>query len=74
VPALDPTAGVTAALLARDIDVPQNRISEIVAGRRNIAPDAAYRLSLYRPATISKRLSETRGKAIAARVRPPSGH
>jgi probable addiction module antidote protein len=25
---------VTAALLARDIDVPQNRISEIVAGRR----------------------------------------
>jgi antitoxin HigA-1 len=71
---------VTAALLARDIDVPQNRISEIVAGRRNIAPDTAYRLILYpgtltcRPATISKRSSEKRGKAIAARVRPPSGH
>jgi addiction module HigA family antidote len=41
------TAGVTAALLARDIDVPQNRISEIVAGRRNITPDTAYRLSPY---------------------------
>jgi plasmid maintenance system antidote protein VapI len=32
------TRGVTAALLARDIDVPANRIGELVAGRRNITP------------------------------------
>ncbi|GEO81509.1 HigA family addiction module antitoxin [Pararhodospirillum oryzae] len=33
--------------LARDIDVPANRISEIVAGRRAITADTALRLGVY---------------------------
>jgi len=33
--------------LSRDIDVPANRISEIVAGRRSISADTALRLSKY---------------------------
>jgi antitoxin HigA-1 len=79
------TRGMTAALLARDIDVPQNRISEIVAGRRNVTPDTAYRLSLYLGTSAEfwlnlqarydlEMLIREEGKAIAARVRPPSGN
>ncbi len=33
--------------LARDIDVPPNRISEIVAGKRAITADSALRLGKY---------------------------
>ena len=33
--------------LARDLDVPTNRITEIVAGRRGITADTALRLSVY---------------------------
>lgn len=33
--------------LARDIDVPPNRISEIVAGKRAITADTALRLGKY---------------------------
>jgi antitoxin HigA-1 len=39
--------GISAAQLARDIDVPANRMTEIVAERRGITPDTAYRLGLY---------------------------
>lgn len=37
--------GMSAAELARLIDVPSNRISQIVAGRRNITADTALRLA-----------------------------
>jgi addiction module HigA family antidote len=36
--------GVTATELARQIDVPPNRISEIIRGRRAISGDTALRL------------------------------
>jgi len=39
--------GLSSNRLARDIDVPANRISEIVAGRRSISADTALRLSKY---------------------------
>jgi len=37
--------GLSAAALARHIGVPANRVSEIVAGRRNIKGDTALRLA-----------------------------
>jgi len=37
--------GVTPTELARQIDVPANRISEIIRGRRSITGDTALRLS-----------------------------
>lgn len=39
--------GVSANRLARDIDVPTNRITEIIAGRRAVSADTAIRLGLY---------------------------
>ena len=36
--------GISASELARQIDVPQNRISQIIAGRRSITGDTALRL------------------------------
>lgn len=39
--------GVSANRLARDIDVPANRITEIIAGRRTISADTAIRLGRY---------------------------
>ena len=39
--------GLSAAELARLFDVPANRISQIVAGRRNITADTALRLGRY---------------------------
>jgi addiction module HigA family antidote len=36
--------GLSATALARRIDVPPNRISEIIRGRRNITGDTALRL------------------------------
>lgn len=75
------TRGVTPAIVARDIDVPANRISEIIAGRRNITPDTAFRLSLYFGTSAEfwlnlqahyelERLVRIEGEAIKARVRP----
>jgi addiction module HigA family antidote len=37
--------GISSNKLSRDIDVPANRISEIVAGRRSITADTALRLA-----------------------------
>ena len=37
-------AGISAAALARQLKVPPNRISQIIAGRRNITGDTALRL------------------------------
>jgi addiction module HigA family antidote len=39
--------GLSAAQLARLIDVPANRISQIIAGKRNITADTALRLGRY---------------------------
>ncbi len=43
--------GVTPTELARQIDVPANRISEIIRGRRSITGDTALRLSHWFGAT-----------------------
>ncbi|HEY8624035.1 MAG TPA: HigA family addiction module antitoxin [Casimicrobiaceae bacterium] len=39
--------GVSITTLARDLDVPSNRISEIVNGKRAITADTALRLGKY---------------------------
>ncbi|MCC6196471.1 MAG: HigA family addiction module antidote protein [Burkholderiales bacterium] len=39
--------GISINALARDIDVPANRISEIVNGRRAVTADTALRLGKY---------------------------
>ncbi len=39
--------GMSAAELARIIHVPANRISQIIAGKRNITADTALRLGRY---------------------------
>lgn len=41
------TLGLSAAKLARLIDVPTNRISQLVAGKRNMTADTALRLAQY---------------------------
>ena len=38
---------MSATALARELGVPANRISELVAGRRSMTADTAIRLSLY---------------------------
>jgi addiction module HigA family antidote len=39
--------GITAYRLAKDINIPQTRISEIIKGNRRITADTALRFSLY---------------------------
>lgn len=39
--------GLSAAELARLIDVPANRVSQIIAGKRSISADTALRLAHY---------------------------
>ncbi len=39
--------GITQAKLARDINVPPNRISQIIHGKREITADTALRLGKY---------------------------
>jgi addiction module HigA family antidote len=39
--------GISAYRLAREIQVPQTRISQIVRGLRRITPDMAIRLGIY---------------------------
>jgi len=43
---MEPT-GISMNKLSRDIDVPPNRISEIVNGKRGITADTALRLERY---------------------------
>ncbi len=38
---------ITAYRLAKDIDIPQTRLSQIIKGKRRITADTALRLSLY---------------------------
>ena len=39
--------GISAAELARQLRVPENRISEVIRGRRNITADTALRLGRW---------------------------
>lgn len=39
--------GISAAALARAIQVPANRVSQIITGRRDISADTALRLGQY---------------------------
>ena len=41
------TFNITAYKLAKDIEIPQTRISEIIKGNRRITADTALRLSKY---------------------------
>ena len=40
-------AGISQNKLARDIDVPVTRVSDIIHGRRGISTDSALRLAVY---------------------------
>ena len=73
--------GLSANALARSLDVPANRISEIVGGRRAVTADTALRLAHYFGTTarfwlnlqLSHDLAVTErdhGDAIAKAVRP----
>jgi addiction module HigA family antidote len=73
--------GLSANALARSLDVPANRISEIVGGRRAVTADTALRLAQYFGTTarfwlnlqLSHDLAVTErdhGEAIAKAVRP----
>ena len=73
--------GVSVAALSRALDVPQSRMAEIVAGKRNITADTALRLAAYfgttarlwinLQATYDLKMAEARdGAHIAAVVRP----
>ncbi len=39
--------GISAAELARQLNIPANRITQIIAGRRNITADTALRLGKW---------------------------
>jgi len=39
--------GLSVTQFARDLDVPTNRLTEIVAGRRSVTADTALRLAAY---------------------------
>jgi addiction module HigA family antidote len=73
--------GLSVAALARALDVPQSRMAEIVAGKRNITADTALRLAAYfgtsarlwinLQATYDLKSAEAKnGAHIAAVVRP----
>ncbi len=73
--------GISINKVARDIDVPPGRVSEIVKGKRSITADTALRLGRYFGVSpemwmglqsdyelrVAKR---EKGKEIASRVRP----
>jgi addiction module HigA family antidote len=73
--------GISINRLARELDVPPGRISEIVNGKRAITADTALRLGIYfgvspetwvgLQADYDLRVTErTSGEEIAKRVRP----
>lgn len=73
--------GISANQLARDLDVPTNRVSQIVKGKRAITADTALRLGAYfgvspelwlnLQADYEMRVAQRHhGDAIRRRVRP----
>ncbi len=71
--------GVSVAALSRDLDVPQSRMAEIVAGKRSITADTALRLAAYfgtsarlwinLQATYDLKIAEARDGAAVVRPR-----
>lgn len=73
--------GMSAAGFARSLDVPANRVSQILAGKRAISTDTAVRLgywlgtgpelwlNLQRQHEL-RRVEETDGAAIRGRITP----
>ncbi len=72
---------LSASQLARELDVPANRMSEIVSGRRAVSADTALRLSAYLGTSARFWLNlqtsydlacarRDRGDEIARRIRP----
>ena len=73
--------GMSAAALARSLDVPANRVSQILAGKRSITTDTAVRLgywlgtgpelwlNLQRQYEL-RLIEETDGVAIRSRITP----
>ena len=62
--------GLSASALARQIGVPANRVTEIVAGRRAVTGDTALRLSAAwgPPAEVWMTLQKGWALAVARRV------
>ena len=44
--------GMSATALARDLAIPANRLTEIIAGRRGVSADTAIRLARYWGTTV----------------------
>jgi addiction module HigA family antidote len=75
--------GLSARAFARLLDIPVNRVTQVLNGQRGISADTALRLARYfgtsaefwmnLQQTYELRLAEREaGHAIAARVRPPA--
>ncbi|MEA5524747.1 HigA family addiction module antitoxin [Nodularia spumigena] len=73
--------GITASELARKLNVPKNRITEIINGQRGITADTALRLGYYFGTGAElwmnlqknyelKVAEETNGKAIRESIKP----
>ncbi len=54
--------GLSVRRLARDLDVPPSRISELIHGRRPITPDTALRLGGTSRSLASLRTESPRGR------------
>lgn len=76
-------AGLSANALSRALDVPVNRVTEILAGRRAVTADTALRLGRYFRTSARLWLNlqtgydldlaeREKGATIAQRVRPPA--
>ena len=73
--------GLSQSRLARDLDIPQSRLSAIIRGERAITADTALRLAAYFGTSARfwlnlqaeydlRRLEREQGESIRARVRP----
>ena len=68
--------GLSSAELARTLDVPANRISQIIAGKRSITADTALRLGRYfgSSADLWMNLQKIYDLDLAAKGRPEGFH
>ena len=73
--------GLSQSRLARDLDIPQSRLSAIIKGKRAITADSAFRLAEYFGGAARfwlnlqaeydlRGLEREEGAAIRARIRP----
>ena len=74
--------GISQSRLARDIDIPQSRLSAIIGGQRGISADTAFRLAEYFSTSARfwlnlqaeydlRKLEMEQGEAIRTRIRRP---